>query len=103
MGGTTVLPDSAEYLAQLVVESEVDVPAALRDLIAAKTGHAWVDNAAAPYSLRGAKLFYNGTNAPARPKSNADFNHVFEIRLGADCGNLAGVLRFHYNYTAPAQ
>ena len=103
MGGTTVLPDSAEYLAQLVVESEVDVPAALRDLIAAKTGHAWVDNAAAPYSLRGAKLFYNGTNALARPKSNADFNHVFEIRLGADCGNLAGVLRFHYNYTAPAQ
>lgn len=64
--------------------------------------YAWVDNAAANYSLRGAKLFYNGTNAPARPKSNADFNHVFEIRLGADCTNLAGVLRFHYNFTAPA-
>lgn len=94
--------DQATYLSQLVVESEVDVPAALRDLIAAKTGHAWIDNAAGNYSLRGAKLYYNGSNNPVRPKSNELFNHVVEIRLGADCANLAGVLRFHYNYTAPA-
>lgn len=86
-----------EYLQSITLEGGPQDPTqALADFILELTGDTWVLTGAADYSLSGAKVIYNGPNSLNKP-SNANYDYVLEITLGADCSNFAGTLRFHYN------
>lgn len=69
---------------------------AIKDVLVALTGDAWVTTGSARYTLEGAEVLYVGAVA-GYPELNQTYDKAVVVKLGTACLGLSGRMFLHYN------